>query len=177
MEAYRLRYIIFKDGPNLKKDINYRKLYIYDTFSSVYRIEEKEYEDRIELECFSICKMDIIIIIGHYYSVDRYISKNASSLECETLIIISCFVNRMDLNKLKKVKKIYVSKSKNGETERYIGRDYGFNFKITDSELMLYNTKKMELQERIKKSFDYMEKRKKRNKVWETLKKNIKNML
>lgn len=136
-----MKYIIFKDSSNLIEDIEPRKLYVYDTFPGVYRIEEKEYQDRIELECYSIVKMDIIVMIGHYSSTNVYISNNASNIECDILIIISCFVDRMKLNKLKKVKKIYASRAVKSETKRYIGKDYGFDFKITDSELILYNSK------------------------------------
>lgn len=151
-------YILFKDSSNKREDIEPRKSYIYDTFPGIYRIEEKEYDDRIELECYSILKIDIIILIGHYNSVNRYILINAKYIECDTLLIISCFIDKMKLNKLKRVKRIYASKSKNGETERYIGNDYGFNFKITDSELILYNTRKIEINERVKRAFDYVEK-------------------
>lgn len=151
-------YILFKDSSNERKNIAARKAYIYDTFSGIYRIEEKEYDDRIELECYSILKINVIILIGHYSSVNRYILTNAKYIECDTLLIISCFIEKMKLNKLKKVKRIYASKSMNGETERYIGNDYGFNFKITNSELILYNTRKFEMNDRIKKAFVYVEK-------------------
>lgn len=151
-------YILFKDSSNKREDIEPRKSYIYDTFPGIYRIEEKEYDDRIELECYSILKIDIIILIGHYNFVNRYILINAKYIECDTLLIISCFIDKMKLNKLKRVKRIYASKSKNGETEQYIGNDYGFNFKITDSELILYNTRKIEINERVKRAFDYVEK-------------------
>ena len=151
-------YILFKDGSNDRKDIEARKSYIYNTFPGMYRIEESEYDDRIELKCYSILKVDIIILIGHYSSVNRYILTNAEYIECDTLLIISCFIEKMKLNKLKKVKRIYASKSMNGETERYIGNDYGFNFKITNSELILYNTRKFEMNDRIKKAFVYVEK-------------------
>ena len=104
-------------------------------------------------------------MIGHYFSVDMYITKNSNIIECENLIIISCFIHNMNLNKLKKVKRIYASKSENGETKKYIGKDYGFDFKITDSELILYNTKKLEINERIKRAFDYIEKKKGKNKI------------
>lgn len=150
--------ILFKDGSNDRKDIEARKSYIYDTFPGMYRIEESEYDDRVELECYSILKVDIIILIGYYSSVNRYILTNAKYIKCDTLLIISCFIDKMKFNKLKKVKRVYVSKSINGETERYIGNDYGFNFKITDSELILYNTRKYEMNERIKKAFNYVEK-------------------
>ncbi len=145
-----LKYIVFKDNSNSIREIECRKSYIYDTFPGVYRIETVEYKDRIELECFSILKLDFIVIIGHYSYVSQYLSANSRDLECETLIIISCFTDKMELTKLKKVKKIYVSKSIRGETKRYIGKDYGFDFRITDSELIFYNTRKWELSERVK---------------------------
>lgn len=156
-----LKYVVFKENLNSMMEIEERKLYIYDTFPGVYRIEKIEYKDRFELECFSILKISLIVIIGHYFYVSQYLSINCSNIECETLIIISCFIYKMKLSKLLNVKKIFVSKSIRGETIRYIGKDYGFNFRITKSELMFYNTRKMKLNERLNKSFDYV-KRKKR---------------
>ena len=153
-----MKYIVFKDKYNLEEEMKARKRYIYNTFTGVYRIEEKEYSNRIELVCFSILPIDIIVLIGHYNRVNQYILENEENIECDTLIIISCFVNKMKLKKLKKVKRIYASKTTNGETEILIGKDYGFDFKITKSELILYNTRKVEMNERIKKSFSYVQK-------------------
>ena len=157
-----MKYILFKENNNLTEEMKSRKEYIFSTFPGVYRIEEKDYDDRIVLECYSIYKLDIIVIVGHYFSIDKYIMDNSNDIVCDTLIIISCYVYRMPLNKLKKVKKIYCSKSVDGETERHIGKDYGFEFKITDSELIFYNTKKFELNEKIRRSFDCIEKNKKK---------------
>lgn len=162
MEHRTLRCILFKDSSNSNEDISGRKNYIYNTFPEIYRIETIDYEDRIELECYSLSKLNIIVLIGHNKSVNKFIFSNSSNIVCDTLIIISCYMKNMDLHRLKKVKRIFGSKTTNDETQKIKGQDFGFNFNITDSELMLYNLKKRPLEDRLKLSFDYLDKQKRK---------------
>ena len=59
-------------------------------------------------------------------------------------------------NKLKRFlkynKQIYSSKNKNGITEKYKGDNWGFKFDISYSEIDLYNNRKLNLMDNIKKS-------------------------
>lgn len=164
MEYSKLRYILCKDSSNSKEDIIGRKNYIYDTFPEIFRIEVIDYEDRIELECYSLSKINIVVLIGHNTSVSKFIYANSNSIVCDTLIIISCYMKDMNLHKLKKVKRIFASKTTKDETQRIKGQDFGFNFNITDSELMLYNLKKLSLNNRLKLAFDYLDKQKRKAK-------------
>lgn len=144
-----MRYLI---GISLEKEVEERKKYIYDVFK-LYLINKGTVGNLLVYESFPANALDMLIIIGHSFDVKNYLRVNADEIKETILVVISCyaeeFINDIEI----KNKKVYISHHEDGETFYRKGQDYGFKFKITDSELDLYNSRKMELSAKLAKSF------------------------
>ena len=76
----------------------------------------------------------------------------------KTLVVITCVkYNKKKLNNLLstlKCSSIYLTRQNNDEADYYDGSKWGFNFKITLSELDLYNSNKSTIIEKLNENFE-----------------------
>jgi hypothetical protein len=93
---------------------------------------------------------NVCIIFGHNHEVLSLLKKTPF-LEQE-IYIISCDVKDPRGFRLPK-KNTYISIQTNGQTRLYVGEEYGFDFDITESELILYNNRNRPLQDALQRAF------------------------
>ena len=99
---------------------------------------------------FSSWESDILLIYGHNYRILSYL-KNGSPPECH-IYIISCldaFSNRISIPG----KYLYFDAESEHITELLYGADFGFDFDVTDAELNLYNSKRLNAKEKLDSVF------------------------
>ena len=96
-----------------------------------------------------------IFIVGHYDQVRKYLKSNIRNIEEGTIVLITCYASK--LKRFKKNDKVwFVSTAENELSYCYRGKDYGFEFDITESEIDFYNCSKLEVMERIEKCFQHL---------------------
>lgn len=146
-----MRYLLCKSEED---GLNHRIEYIFDIFK-LYAIKTGETNKFIVLETFpfktSTSYPKVLFIIGHSEDVNKYLEKNIADMTENIILTITCFPNKLK-RFLKYNKQIYSSKNKNGITEKYKGDNWGFKFDISYSEIDLYNNRKLNLMDNIKKS-------------------------
>lgn len=135
-----------------KKEIEDRKNYMYKVFPTIYRIEVIKCDNYVEIKGYTVNSIDILILIGHNLSVYKALKK--INYEISKLLIISCNINKAMIKELDNIKEIYYSKMEDNKTYFYKKELYGFDFDITESELLLYNIKGNSLNEVIDEAFD-----------------------
>lgn len=134
------------------ESLHVRKKYLYDIFNLWFIAYD--HDDYIELVSVPNDSVDICIIIGHNFEVNNILKNNI--IYESNVAIVTCKLN-LFLNGLKG-KDIFISFTDINTNRCYYvpGRDYGFDFNITQSEIVLYNSSKYGLSplEMIKKSFN-----------------------
>ena len=74
--------------------------------------------------------------MGHYDQVRKYLKSNIRNIEEGTIVLITCYASK--LKRFKKNDKVwFVSTAENELSYCYRGKDYGFEFDITESEIDL----------------------------------------
>ena len=134
------------------ESIHVRKKYLYDIFHLWFIAYD--HGDYIELVSIPNDSVDICIIIGHNFEVNYILESNI--IKENNIAIVTCNFG-LSLNSLKG-KNIFLSFTDNDTNYCYYvnGQDYGFDFNITQSEIVLYNYSKYGLSplEMIEKSFN-----------------------
>ncbi len=96
------------------------------------------------------------MIIGHDPITNNYIIQNIDTLPEKDIIIISC-----NTKKIKQLKNIYdknIYLPSNSTKVNYCkGKEIGFDFDITDEEIMLYRNRKENIYTMLNNSLERME--------------------
>ena len=147
--------IIFFDRIMNKIELASRKEYIYVAFPEVYRIEVCCENMNMIFKCYTFTECDITFLIGHFKKVITHLMLYKERITSSVLVIISCFVSTFNFKLLKDVKQIFLAKCDvDGFVHILDGREYGFEFDITYSELDLYNSMENTTEKRLRKSFE-----------------------
>lgn len=112
----------------------------------------KKHETYDELVSFPDYIGDVAFVVGHTNAVDEH-SSVIMSLKERILVFVTCFGYRMQRYGVKTGKILYSTILEDNKAEQYDGREFGFDFKITKSEIEFYNYKKLSLMDRIDKAF------------------------
>lgn len=127
----------------LKGELVDRFAYMYDVFHTYMQID-KETDYYVEASSFPKQVLDCTVIIGHNTFIAQYLINNR--IFAEKLIVISCDAEPIINYNSKNIKcsEIYIAKSDKSTVDRFYGKEYGFNFDVTESEIDLYNNRKKE---------------------------------
>lgn len=130
-----MRYLISK---SFLESTQARRQYLFDAVQ-LWTIEHPFANNFLTLESMPACSLDIFFIVGHNAEVNQYLTKHHSLIHEQTVVIITCGCN-VDLSVLKNNKEVYIShQSNNHQAELLIGEKFGFDFDLTESELIFYN--------------------------------------
>lgn len=129
-----MRYFLRKKQ---RGELSLRCQYLYDVFK-LWFIQTSEIGDFDVLESFPFVNDDIALIYGHNYEVVFLFKKYSTKLKEKNIAIISC---ETDVPKgyFLKNKRVFLAPQREGRAKLLVGEDYGFEFDITDAELLLYN--------------------------------------
>ena len=126
-----MKYLITKSNVS-NAEIEARMKYIYDLFhiytlvDTVITIPENA--------------VDLFMIVGHDRRTDEYLRANYKSIKEKNIVIIACNTSSFSSLKLLKNKNVFTPKN-GGIIDFYDGMNYGFNFNITDEEVILYRNR------------------------------------
>ena len=129
-----MRYFLRKKQ---RSELSLRCQYLYDVFK-LWFVPTGEIGSFDILESFPFGNDDILLIYGHNFEVVDLFEKNAAEIKEKNVAIISCRTNVPKGYSLKN-KRVFLAPQRNGNAELLIGKEYGFEFDITDAELRLYN--------------------------------------
>lgn len=132
-----MRYFIHKSFTN---ELFSRKEYLYDVFS-IWTIPYNYNSDFIVLKSIPLNSIDICFILGHNWSVKKFIENN--SIHENHIVAITCdgYANFGSLN-LRNKKLFLPNQDLNNLAPLLKGDLYGFNFDLTESEILFYNSSK-----------------------------------
>ena len=140
-----MRYIILKSNISLK-ELKSRQEYLYDVFK-VYTIPFC-YNSYTELRSIPDNYGNVIFVNGHNNQVYKFLMKEKPKEH--DIVMITCYQGL--------VKKInFADKNMfftNTVTDILNGKEYGFDFEITNSELDLYNCPCTSIKDKINYSFE-----------------------
>lgn len=163
---YVLQHSYKKEYNNFNDEIQGRREYLYNIFKMYFIVKYTNYSKNsflhpnyYMLESFPANILDnYYFIVGDTNFVIRYIKNNIEKFNNKILIIITCKKNNNGFfeHYLPSIKcsSIFIAKLNNDEADYYDGKKWGLNFKITLSELDLYNSNKKDLADKLKESFE-----------------------
>lgn len=142
-----MRCLIFGDLNNTTKA---RRAY-WEKATNLWFIVKKHaaYD---ELISFPYNCGDVAFLVGHTDSIDEH-RRVIANLQENILVFVTCYGYRMRSYGVKTGKALYSTKLVDNMAELYDGKEFGFDFAITKSELVFYNAKKLGLMDRINKAF------------------------
>ena len=111
----------------------------------------REKNGYLEFVSFPSSINDVIIIYGHNGQVKDYIED--SIIEEKRIYLITCKLFSK-IPKIIKNKEIYISKLEEGITNLYDGSKYGFDFGITNTEILMYNYRTKSFEEQMSNSYE-----------------------
>ena len=124
-----MRYIVL-DKRN-SKEILERKKYVEQTFN-IYIILKKNV-DYAEWVSIPESDIDLLMIVGHCDKVYNYLKNN--KINEKNIVLVTCLLGKLKDFKITN-KNIYISKNKNGYTDVFDGKNWNFNFDISESSLL-----------------------------------------
>ncbi len=133
-----MRYII---SNSLSNEVQARQEYILDSLHLFTLIQESN-ENSIILTSIPSTSLDILFIVGHNYYVYEYLEKNVLEIPEKTIVAITCDGNMHFSSLNLHEKKLYICHQNSHKYADVLdGTAYNFNFNVTESELLLYNSK------------------------------------
>ena len=106
----------------------------------------------IELRSIPSSCEDICFIIGHQNELKKYLEKNKPTESI--VVLITCADRNNFATQYLHGKEVYISYQTKGYCDTYDGKVYGFDFDITESELIFYNNRrKKSIIERLESAF------------------------
>ena len=129
-----MRYLLHETQ---RGELHARQQYLFDVFR-MYFLPGKPEGGFIPLVPVGKGRPDILFITGHTGYVESYLCSAAKSVPEKTVVITSCM--GQSFKKYAARKEIYVPDPKRPLCLLRDGRPYGFDFKISDAELDLYNS-------------------------------------
>lgn len=147
-----MRYLLSR---NLKNELVARKNFIYEVFH-LWMIPYNCDSKFIHLVSIPESHTDLCFIIGHNYEVERLLEEE--TIPEEIVVIITCNKG-LHLDKMCLTKRLYlVHQDLDDFVYRYSGHEYGFDFNLTKSEIILYNCpKNLPIEEKINNGFTRIE--------------------
>ena len=151
-----MRYLICKNNIS-DKEIIARIEYIYEIFH-IYTLKDNKNSSKniTVLNSIPNHQPDILMIVGHDPITNNYIIQNINTLPEKNIIIISCNTKRIKQIKNTYDKDIYLP-SNYAKVNYSDGREFGFDFDITDEEIMLYRNKKEDIYTMLNNALERME--------------------
>lgn len=148
-----MRYIICKNDIS-SREVSARMEYIYGLFH-IYTLKDNinSCENTIVLKSIPNNQPDILMLVGHDPITNNYIIQNIDSISEKNIIIISCNTKKIRQLSNIKNKNIYVPNNPS-KINYYNGKEFGFQFDITDEEIMLYRNKNENLDNMLKNTFE-----------------------
>ncbi len=143
-----MRYLL---AETQEQEIIARQQYLYD-IHKLYFVPENKTDGFIPLVPLGTAEPSILFIVGHYDQVEYFLNNNIRKIKEETIVLITCFSKKF--KKYKKYKNnLFVSTSENEFSYCYDGKNYGFDFDVTESEVNYYISSHSDIMKRIEKSF------------------------
>lgn len=140
-----MKYIVTKRYVS-NAEIEARMKYIYDLFH-IYTLVDTVNSDKDITILTTIPEnaVDLFMIVGHDRRTDEYLRANYKNIKEKNIVIIACNTSRFSSLKLLKNKNVFIPKN-GGIIDFYDGINYGFNFNITDEEIILYRNKNQDIE-------------------------------
>lgn len=139
-------------GKSNKDSLLARQAFLYDVFKLWFI--PYDHGDYLELTSMPTTAIDVCFIIGHISEVNSILVNN--TINEDNIVLVTCDFH-LSINHLEN-KNIFLPLTNAGNRFcHYVnGQDYGFDFNITQSEIVLYNYSKYNLSplEMIEKSFN-----------------------
>ena len=104
----------------------------------------------IKINSFPNTETKYLFVIGHNNSICNYLLSREE--EVKNVVIISCKIPTIFTNNFR-AKRIYASKREGNRNYYYNGKEWGFDFDITEDELDLFNNRSRNIQEKIEAVF------------------------
>lgn len=152
-----MRYIL---DPSLGAYKDARREYLYDTFKVFFfehlagSMNEGITQSAIVFQSLpTTFEEDICIICGHNSFVARILQNFSSEIPEKNIFIISC-AHRYREQYHVKGKKVYLVPQVNEYVNVHLGKTFGFEFSITDTELNMYNNSKATAREKLLVEFE-----------------------
>ena len=120
-----------------RDELQARQQYLFDVFR-MYFLPGNPEGGFITLKPVGTGCLDILFITGHADCVEYYLSCKAKNIPEKTIVITSCM--GQSFKKYTANKEMYVPDPRQPLCLLRDGRPYGFDFKISDAELNLYNS-------------------------------------
>lgn len=140
-----MKYIVTKRDVS-NAEIEARMKYIYDLFH-IYTLVDTVNSDKDITILTTIPEnaVDLFMIVGHDRRTNEYLRANYKNIKEKNIVIIACNTSRFSSLKLLKNKNVFIPKN-GGIIDFYDGINYGFNFNITDEEIILYRNKNQDIE-------------------------------
>lgn len=148
-----MKYLITKSNIS-SKEIKARMEYIYDLFHIYTLIDTvNSNKDITILITIPENAVDLFMIIGHDRRTDEYLRNNYKRIKENNIVVIACNTLRFSSLKLLKNKNVFIPK--NGKLiDFYDGTNYGFDFDITDEEIILYRNRNEKFENMLNNTFE-----------------------
>ena len=147
-----MKYIIAKSNIS-NTEIKGRMEYIYDLFHIYTLIDSvNSNKDITILTTIPENAIDLFMIVGHDKRSDEYIRTNYKKIKERNIVIIACNTSRFSSLKMLKNKNIFTPKNV-GIIKFYDGINYGFDFDITDEEVILYRNRNEKMEKMLRNTF------------------------
>lgn len=141
-----MRYLLHESQLN---ELAARQAYLYDIFR-MYFLPGKPEGRYIPLIPMGNSGPDILFITGHTNYVWDYLDASINKIPERNIVITSCMGSSFEYFATKKI--MYVPSIDESVCVLRDGKPYGFDFRISDAELNLYNATG-EIVERIQKAY------------------------
>ncbi|MGN0653574.1 MAG: hypothetical protein ACI4KD_01495 [Oscillospiraceae bacterium] len=144
-----MKYLLRKKNSS---ELLHRKKYI-EKITGVWFFANGEIGDFIILESMpNSYYADICIVYGHNNEVTELLSFNIETLKEKNLFLISCSLRNKKLLHIKN-KAIFLAPQSNNSLMLLKGKEFGFPFDITETELNLYNSPEKDLYQKLRNCF------------------------
>lgn len=147
-----MKYLITKSNVS-NAEIEARMKYIYDLFH-IYTLVDTVNSNKDITILITIPEnaVDLFMIVGHDRRTDEYLRANYKSIKEKNIVIIACNTSFFSSLKLLKNKNVFTPKN-GGIIDSYDGMNYGFNFNITDEEVILYRNRNEHIEIMLRNTF------------------------
>ena len=145
-----MRYLI---QASFKSEVPGRKKYLYKIFKLWFLPTEEKNGFITFTSIPASCYPNILFIVGHNYNVYDYLVRN--TVAETTIVAITCvgsyFYKELNISD----KAIYVPfQNQYNLVDLLSGQEFGFDFNLTESEILLYNSpNNLSIEERLAKTF------------------------
>ena len=143
-----MRYLL---STSFSNELTGRLSYLYDVFHQYYL--SKESKGFIKLKPIGYDDLPVLFIVGHNNSVYEYLKENVQDIKENVIVLITC-VNEDVYSLLPSSITVYATNQISSHYSGvYNGKEYGFSFDITESELRLHNSCEQNILKRINDTF------------------------